>query len=412
MSSLLELRERLKVIYGRNDVYIIPVVKFLLTFLALNMINGHMGYMSRLDDLPLVLIVSLLGSFLPNGCILLFAAVFSLLHLYELSMEVALVGLCLYLVICFLYLRFAPKDAIAVLLTPMLCSLGMPYIMPITIGLLATPASAISVGCGMAIYYFLHNVVENAQAIGAMEAEETVAKLQLVLDVLLHNRPMMVMIVAAAVTITVVYLIRRLSVDYAWTIAIVTGSIVNLVVLLIGDLKYDTNMSMSSALLGTLLAVLVAKVVEFFRFCVDYNRTENVQFEDDEYYYYVKAVPKMSVAAQSRTVKKINSQKRSSGNRQGRSRRERNVQENRLGEKLARRRSVTINGMEDSEDFFPEELTDENAGYEDGFEQGGYEEEYAGDGYAEGGYEGEEYEDEGYEEEFGKDSSSDGYDAQ
>ena len=33
-----------------------------------------------------------------------------------------------------------------------------------------------------------------------------------------------------------------------------------------------------------------------------------MQFEDDEYYYYVKAVPKMTVAAPEKTVKKINSQ--------------------------------------------------------------------------------------------------------
>ena len=31
---------------------------------------------------------------------------------------------------------------------------------------------------------------------------------------------------------------------------------------------------------------------------------------NDEYFYYVKAVPKMTVAAQTKTVKKINSQKR------------------------------------------------------------------------------------------------------
>jgi len=49
-------------------------------------------------------------------------------------------------------------------------------------------------------------------------------------------------------------------------------------------------------------------------FGVDYGRTENVQFEDDEYYYYVKAVPKMTVAVQAKTVKRINSQ-RNSGQR-------------------------------------------------------------------------------------------------
>jgi hypothetical protein len=29
---------------------------------------------------------------------------------------------------------------------------------------------------------------------------------------------------------------------------------------------------------------------------LDYARTERVQFEDDDYYYYVKAVPKKMVA--------------------------------------------------------------------------------------------------------------------
>ena len=44
------------------------------------------------------------------------------------------------------------------------------------------------------------------------------------------------------------------------------------------------------------------------KFNVDYNRTEIVQFEDDEYYYYVKAVPKNVVAAADKKVKKINKQ--------------------------------------------------------------------------------------------------------
>ena len=47
-----------------------------------------------------------------------------------------------------------------------------------------------------------------------------------------------------------------------------------------------------------------------FIFNVDYSRTEYVQFEDDEYYYYVKAVPKIAVAKPSKTVKKITSQKK------------------------------------------------------------------------------------------------------
>ena len=95
MTSLLEMREKLKLLYSRNEVFIVPVIKFLLAFITLTVVNGRMGYMSRLDSLPIVLIVSLMCSFLPTGCIILFAALFSLLHMYALSMEVALVGLCL-----------------------------------------------------------------------------------------------------------------------------------------------------------------------------------------------------------------------------------------------------------------------------------------------------------------------------
>ena len=46
-------------------------------------------------------------------------------------------------------------------------------------------------------------------------------------------------------------------------------------------------------------------MVRFF-FSVDYSRSENLQFEDDEYYYYVKAVPKLSVTRSEKTVKRIN----------------------------------------------------------------------------------------------------------
>ena len=46
-------------------------------------------------------------------------------------------------------------------------------------------------------------------------------------------------------------------------------------------------------------------VLEFFFFGGDYSRTERLEYEDDEYYYYVKAVPKATVAASHRKVKKI-----------------------------------------------------------------------------------------------------------
>ena len=85
------------------------------------------------------------------------------------------------------------------------------------------------------------------------------------------------------------------------------GAVVSVVILLLGDLTFDTNISVVATILGTVVSLLLAKLVEFFAFNVDYTRTEYVQFEDDEYYYYVKAIPKNTVSKAKHTVKKITS---------------------------------------------------------------------------------------------------------
>lgn len=313
MTALLELRENLKKIYSRNEAFILPVIKFLLGFIVLSIINGKMGYMTKLDNMAIVLIISLLCSFLPTGFMAFFAMMFAVLHMYALSIETAAVGLVVFLLLYLLFLRFTAKEALVVVLTPVLCMLKLPYVMPVAMGLIGTPASCVSVGCGVVVYYLLQTVITNAPTINSMGAEEATAKLRLLIDGMLGNKAMLVMIAAFAITVIVVYLIRRMSVDHSWTIAMVAGVMIEVMILLVGDLMYDTNLSIVSALLGAVVTLIACKIIEFFRFCLDYSRTEKVQFEDDEYYYYVKAVPKMTVAAPTNTVKKINTQRRPAG---------------------------------------------------------------------------------------------------
>lgn len=308
MTKLLVLREYLKHFYSKNEVFIRPLWKFLLAFVTLLAINGRLGYMERIDNIMIVLIAALMCSFLPTGCIVMFAALFILLHLYTLSMECAIVMLMLMLVMFLLYFRFANKDTIVLLLTPLAFVCKVPYVMPIAMGLAATPASVVSVGCGTVIYFFLAFINDSASTIGVME-DDIMTRFRFLIDGLINNKAMIVTVAAFTITIIIVYLIRRMSVDYSWTIAMVAGTLVNVVMLLVGDLMYDTNVSILGLLLGSAAALIIAKIMEFFVFSVDYSRTERVQFEDDEYYYYVKAIPKLSVATPAKTVKKINTQK-------------------------------------------------------------------------------------------------------
>lgn len=306
MTLILEYRDKLKKFYRQNAVVILPVLRFMLAFFALNGVNTLMGYMPKLDNIAIVLIASLACSFLPAGFLVLLCTVFSLGHLYSLSLEALLIGVCVYLLLFLLLLRYAPRDSYVVILTPLLFALKVPYVIPVAVGLLGTPLSAISVACGVLVYYFLNTMVASAPTISSMGEKEYLDKIRFLLDAVMKNKPALVIAGAFAVTVLVVYLIRRLSVEHAWTIAIVAGAMINLVLLLVGDLMYSIGLSMGSAIFGEILAVIAGLVIEFFRFCVDYGRTEWVQFEDDDYYYYVKAVPKMNIATGTKTVKRIN----------------------------------------------------------------------------------------------------------
>ena len=307
MSSLLEMKENLRNFYSRNEVYLLPIFKCVLAVVTLMILNMNLGYMTKINNSLLILVIGLMCSFLPTNLLVIIAAVFVVLHSYAVSIECAIVVGAAFLLLFLLYYRFSPKDTLVVVLLPLCFGLKIPFVIPIAVGLLCGPASSVSVVCGVIVYYVIHYIKTNASVIMSLEADSTVSKFRYVLDGLLDSKAMLVVLISFCITTIIVYVIRRLSVDHAWTIAMIVGAVVDVVILLVGDLRYDTGISVVSLVLGSLVSILIAKIIQFFVFNVDYTRTEFVQFEDDEYYYYVKAIPKNTVAKSKRTVKKITS---------------------------------------------------------------------------------------------------------
>ena len=224
-------------------------------------------------------------SFLPVNFIVVLGAVFVVLHMYSLAAECAIVAGVLFLLLFLMYFRFSPKDTLVVLLLPLAFILKIPYVVVLAVGLLGSPVSIVSVSCGVIVYYLIYYIQTNAAIIASLDGDNAVAKLHYVVEGMLNNKEMFVTMAAFAVTVILVYLIRRLSVDHAWTISMIVGSVTCIVMLLLGDLMFDVNSSIGSMIIGAVVSFLLAKLLEFFAFNVDYTRTEYVQFEDDEYYY-------------------------------------------------------------------------------------------------------------------------------
>lgn len=310
MTSLLVAKQKMIVFFEKYDVYIMPVIKFLIALISLSVINNKLGYMEQINELPIVLIAALMCSFMPTGFILVIGALFVMLHFYKLSIECAIVVGVVFLLLALLFFRFSPKDSLVVLLTPLCFVLKIPYTMPILMGLIGAPVSAVSVACGVIVYYLVAHVNADATALGTMTEEAITTKIKYLVDGMIHNKAMIMVAVAFAMVLIIVYVVRRLSIDYAWPIAIIVGVLSNIVILIAMELMSDIGLGIGGVLLGSIVAGIIAYIYTFFFFNLDYTRQEKVQFEDDDYYYYVKAVPKMTVAAPKKKVKKINAQKR------------------------------------------------------------------------------------------------------
>ena len=116
---------------------------------------------------------------------------------------------------------------------------------------------------------------------------------------------MLVTIGVFFVIILAMYLMRKLSIEYVFEISIAVGAIVCILGFLAADTMMQTEMNIVSMVFGTVGSMVIALVFQFFRLALDYTAVERVQFEDDDYYYYVKAVPKMNLTVPKRSVKKI-----------------------------------------------------------------------------------------------------------
>ena len=83
------------------------------------------------------------------------------------------------------------------------------------------------------------------------------------------------------------------------------GIAFNMVVILCGKLLVGQSDGIVWLLVGSVISIGIAYIYEFIFMNLDYSRVEQVQFEDDNYYYYVKAVPKVMVRARQKSVKRF-----------------------------------------------------------------------------------------------------------
>ena len=292
-NALITIRQWIKRVYAAYGVYLNILAKWAVAYTALTYINEYFPGRSFLLRPIVVIAISLLCSILPWNYIALFSAVWLLLQLSALSLEATVFMFIILLVLALLRYLTLPGVSVALVLLPVFFIWKIPFVIPVLVGLIGSSSGFITVGSGVAVYYLLEMLAGNMAYFTDPDAATLVQRLLFLVEKTIQHDTMLAVMIAFCLTTLVVYLIGKLSVPYAPQIAVLVGTIFNPILLKPLLQHFSAGAGPEDALWGSIAAFFIGLLFSVFSRFLDYSGTERVQFEDDEYYYYVKAVPKL-----------------------------------------------------------------------------------------------------------------------
>lgn len=302
MLQLLIIKEKLQKFYQRYVHVLNPLFRFFAGFITFFAVNRVIGYNPVLNKTYIEIVASCVSMVFPFQVLLFMASVYVVLQILYISKYLALATGIILAVIYFLYVRFLPKHGFIIMAMPILYAFNIPYALPILMGIASTPISIIPIGFGILIYFLIENVI----SVISISTEDSITLYNMVVQQLFSEEQFYVTVIVFAIVTVIVYIIRNTVMKYSFEIAVFSGSISMIILFLITNYMLDSSIDIVKLTMSVLVSTILVYIVQFFRLSLNYAGTENLQFEDEEYYYYVRAVPKTNISATSKKVKHFN----------------------------------------------------------------------------------------------------------
>ena len=293
MAQLINLRNNIRQFCRKQDEIVTPILKFIWTLLVFTAIRKQFGYSTLANKPEVTILLAIIAALLPDGFLFFMTGMVIALHTFSVSLEVGAVFVVMYTIMYCIYVRFFPNYSYAVLIVPVFFMFNIPFAAPIVIALVCGIGGLVPAVFGVVIYHFSVCTKDIAQLLATNEAENEIEAFKQLSEVLLKNREMYTTALIFAMTILVTSILLKLSYDYAMYIAIAAGTVVNILGSLFAGYIVNQDVETNMVIFGSVIGVVLAIIVRFGQGILDYKHTERVQFEDDDYYYYVKAVPKL-----------------------------------------------------------------------------------------------------------------------
>lgn len=302
MSGFITVRDAIRDFLRKYDEVITPIVKFVFAYIVFSCVNSLFGYSEFLSRGVIVFLLSVISALVTTPVMVFLAGIVVMIHCFSVSVDAGVLALLLFVIMYCAYMRMFQDKGYVLALVPILYMLKLQFAAPVLVAIFAGFSGAVPAAFGVVIYYFAQYVNEANATLLAGDDSEFQAYSYIV-NGMMKDKNMLLAIIAFAIVVMFTALIYRLRFDYSWYVAIGVGSVFTILVFMVCGMMVDANVSGGSLILGALLGAIIGMIVQMCKSVVDYSRKETVQFEDDDYYYYVKAIPKFNVAQKNKSVK-------------------------------------------------------------------------------------------------------------
>lgn len=302
MDKVLIFRERILKFFASNERMIRLFSRFLGGALLFYVARQIYGYNDILSQAAAIAILGLVCTFLPTSIIFLIYQLTIAAYLAGVSAEIGVLYLILIGVYYLLYQRLFIDTEILFLMTPVFFYFHIPAALPIFVGSFVGLNGLPAILAGTVVYYSA-GVLRDALIHSADLSNGGWAS-HLLINGTAGNKELLLCLTAFVLVTAIVAGIRKAWIAYGWYIAVFAGGGIYMFIMLIGGYFTNNRINILLELLMIIISMLVAAVVQFFSGVIDYTREERFEFEDEEYYYYVKAIPKVSMAEEE-NIKKV-----------------------------------------------------------------------------------------------------------
>lgn len=292
--SILKLRKSIQEFYQKHNTIVAMLAKGLAAFAlcyAVNMMYGNTGGPMMLIGL----VTAVICAVLPMRLVYVGVIILTAMHLWKVSWDVVVFYLAAALLSYLLVCRMKPDTAIIIAFTPLFFVLKIPFLMPLLVGCFSSLYGMAAMVFGIAFYYLSVYSKDVITLLSAANGGDSVIAVKSIMDSFINDADLLLLMAAFLIAAIVAYVLYHQSFDHAWYIGIAVGGFAGLVVYLTGGILFDIENGNMTYLFTIPVAIIIACIIQFFRCVIDYSGAEKLQFEDDDYYYYVKAVPKINV---------------------------------------------------------------------------------------------------------------------